>query len=204
MRRWTFTAAVLFVATALVVGCGKSEKKSQTGAQAQSQTQTAQSGKRSAQSVQEAVMNAAQKSRYPKAPDFELADLKGNTVRLSDYKGKMIILDFWATWCPPCRAEIPMFVKLYNEFKSKGLMIIGASVDRDGPDVVREFAKNFKMNYPVVMADMKTVSAYGGIEAIPTTFIINPKGEIVNRFVGYRDEATFRGEIQRWLPGASK
>lgn len=200
MRKAMLIVVVGVLSTGLLFGCSKSEKKNQTASQAnpkQTVEETAQT--HSANQVRQAVQQAMQQSRYPQAPDFELVDLNGKPVRLSDYKGKMIILDFWATWCPPCRAEIPSFVKLYSEYKDKGLVIIGVSLDREGPDVVREFAKNFKMNYPVVMGDMKTVSAYGGIEAIPTTFIINKKGQIVDRFVGYRDENTFRNEIARWL-----
>jgi len=143
------------------------------------------------------------KQSYPKAPNFQLKDLSGKSVSLSDFAGKMVILDFWATWCPPCRAEMPDFIKLYNEFRQRGLVIVGIAADQGGQQVVEQFVKENQVNYPILMYDMKVISDYGGISGIPTTFIINKKGEIVSQFVGYRDENVFRQEIQRWLHNPS-
>lgn len=137
---------------------------------------------------------------YPIAPDFTLKDLNDKNVSLSDYSGKLVFVNFWATWCPPCRAEVPAFISLYDKYKEQGLEIIGISTDRDGKAVVQSFVEKSNVNYPIVMFDMNVISAYGGITGIPTTFIVNPEGNIVNKFVGYPGEEAFEKEIQKWLP----
>ena len=133
------------------------------------------------------------------APPWEASDVEGKTVKSSDFKGKVVILDFWATWCPPCREEIPGFVALQNKYANKGLTIVGVSLDEQGPSVVKPFMKRFAMNYPVVMGDSKLVSDYGGISAIPTTFIIDRQGNVVTAHQGYTDQATFEAEIRPLL-----
>ncbi len=137
--------------------------------------------------------------KYPKAPEFTLKDLKGNEVSLSDYSGKLVFVNFWATWCGPCRQEIPGFIKMYDKYQDKGLVIIGISTDRDGSKKVLQFANKNKINYPVLMYNMKIINDYGGITGIPTTFIVNRKGEIVNKFVGFPGDQAFEIEIQKWL-----
>lgn len=133
------------------------------------------------------------------APQFTLDDINGKSVSLNDYKGKVIILDFWATWCPPCREEIPDFIALQNEYGKKGLQIIGIAVDRDGIKSVKPFYENMGMNYPVLLTDGKVESRYGGIRAIPTTFIIDKKGSIVKKYVGFQSKAVFEKEIKELL-----
>lgn len=132
------------------------------------------------------------------APDFSLSLINGGTLKLSEYFGKVIILDFWATWCPPCRAEIPDFISLYNEYKDRGLVIIGISVD-DSIEPVKKFIQQNNVNYPVVMGNSKVIQDYGGITGIPTTFIIDKKGNIVEKFVGYRPKEVFEKSIKRLL-----
>jgi len=119
-----------------------------------------------------------------KAPNFTLKDISGKDVKLSDYKGKVVILDFWATWCGPCRRGIPDLIALQKQY-SKDLAVIGISLDQKNTiaDVV-PFYKSFGINYPVVYGDAKIVQAYGGIEAIPTSFVIDREGKIVNKYVG--------------------
>ncbi len=133
------------------------------------------------------------------APNFTLNEINtGKPIVLSSYKGDVVVLDFWATWCPPCRAEIPHWVSLYNRYKKRGLAIIGVSVD-DSTTPVRPFLDEYHVDYPVVMGSNKVVDEYGGINGIPTTFIINQKGDIVKQVVGYRSSKTFDKIIKKLL-----
>ncbi len=119
--------------------------------------------------------------------------------KLSDFKGKVVVLNFWATWCPPCRREIPDFVALQKQYADKGLVIIGVSLDEDGAAVVKPFASKMGINYPVVMGDQKTAAAYGGIQVVPTTFIFDKSGKIAAQHEGGADRATFEAEIKPLL-----
>jgi thiol-disulfide isomerase/thioredoxin len=138
--------------------------------------------------------------RAETAHDWELKDLAGKTVKLSDFKGKVVILDFWATWCPPCRAEIPHFVELQKQYGDQGLVVIGMSLDEGGPNVVSSFAKEQGINYPVVIGNQDIATQYGGIEGIPTTFVIDGDGKIVSKHVGFTDKSVFEDEIKKLLP----
>ncbi|MEO0300374.1 MAG: TlpA disulfide reductase family protein [candidate division WOR-3 bacterium] len=137
-----------------------------------------------------------------RVPSFTLKTLDGENFNINDYIGKkVIIIDFWATWCPPCRAEIPGFVRLYSKYKEKGVLIVGISLDRGGnaEELVKNFAKEFGINYPLMMGTEEVAKEFGGIFAIPTTFIINKKGEIIEKIVGYRDESFFEKKIRENL-----
>jgi len=127
---------------------------------------------------------------YPQAPEFSLTDLMGNDISLSDFQGKVIFLNFWATWCPPCRTEIPGFVNVFEKYKTKGMQIIGISVDRIKPEKVFEFVKEYKINYPVIMADSELVRKYEPGRAIPVTIIIDSQGRIRHKHIGYMDKDT--------------
>jgi thiol-disulfide isomerase/thioredoxin len=144
---------------------------------------------------------AAQESEAKKttAPGWELNDLDGKQVKLSDFKRKVVILNFWATWCAPCRVEIPGFLELQKKYGDKGLAVIGVSVDEQGPEVVKEFVKQFQMTYPVVVGNEKIIEAYGGIDGIPTTFVIDREGRIIGKHIGYEDKETLEKEIQSLL-----
>ena len=133
------------------------------------------------------------------APSWELKDLEGKTVKLADFKGKVVLLNFWATWCPPCRQEIPDLVALQNQYRDKGLVVIGISLDEKGPAPVKAFVNRMKINYPVVMGDQKTAAAYGGIEAIPTTFYIDRAGNVAGVHQGGADRATFEAALKPLL-----
>jgi cytochrome c biogenesis protein CcmG/thiol:disulfide interchange protein DsbE len=136
------------------------------------------------------VQAPAENSSAAKAPDFEVNDLSGKKIRLSDYKGSVVFLDFWASWCGWCKIEIPFFSDMYNKYKDKGLVIIGiATSDRD--ERVSAFVNSYKMTYPVVMAKDEIVSAYGGIRGLPTTFVIDKNGNIARQYVGYRPREVF-------------
>lgn len=113
------------------------------------------------------------------APDFSVRDLQGNTLTLADFKGKVLVINFWATWCPPCRREIPDFIEAYKELKGQGLEILGISVDTQltGPQVL-EWAKRAGINYPIAMAAEKIVTDYEPGDYIPATIVIDRKGQI--------------------------
>jgi peroxiredoxin len=123
------------------------------------------------------------------APNFSLKDLQGNAVSLAGYKGKVLFVNFWATWCPPCRAEIPDFIEAFKNNKSKGLEILGLSVDKLTPDELRSFVADAKMNYPVALADSKIVGDFQPGQYIPATIVIDKKGIIRHREVGQMDGA---------------
>lgn len=133
-----------------------------------------------------------------KAPAWELRDLDGKLVKSSDFDGKVVILDFWATWCAPCKAEIPGFVELQKQYGDRGLIVVGISLDEGGPAVVKRFMTQFGMNYPVVLGDVGLMKAFGGT-AIPTTLIIDRSGNIVSRHIGFAPKETFESEIKPLL-----
>ena len=133
------------------------------------------------------------------APDFSLTTVDGNFLSLSEYRGKVVLIDFWATWCPPCREEVPGFVDLYNRYHAKGLEIIGVSLDDGGPAVVREFMKEYGVNYSVVMGTSQVTRAYGGIRALPTTFLVDHRGKIVKKYIGGYPASQFEADITQVL-----
>ena len=128
-------------------------------------------------------------------PPFLLQDLDGNVVSTAQWQGKVVILNFWATWCPPCREEIPILIELAKKYKDS-LIIVGVSVDDGSPEEVREFAKAFHMNYPVVMWSHELVSEYGGVPALPTTFLINKDARIVQKHEGLYPPEVYDTEVR--------
>ncbi len=119
-----------------------------------------------------------------KAPQFALKDLKGNTLRLEDLKGRVVLLNFFATWCGPCRLEIPEFVKLHKRFKNEGLEIVGISLDMEGGAVLNPFVESYGIPYPIVIGTRQVVEDYGGIRGIPTSFLVDRDGSIAREFIG--------------------
>ena len=124
--------------------------------------------------------------------------MSGQQLHLSEYRGKLVLLDFWATWCDPCREEIPHFVELQNTYRDRGLQIVGISMD-DGPEPVRDFYQSFKMNYPVVMGNATTGELYGGVLGLPIAFLIGRDGRIYSKHIGATDISVFEGEIATLL-----
>jgi thiol-disulfide isomerase/thioredoxin len=132
------------------------------------------------------------------APEFQLAGLDGKPVTLAASKGKVIVVNFWATWCGPCRAEIPDLVRLQNKYKDR-LQILGLAVDDDDPDAVKKFAAEFGINYPVALATNEIRLEYGGIPALPTSFVLDSEGRVVQKHEGLRDPVLYETEIRSLL-----
>jgi len=147
------------------------------------------------------VPTTSAQGNYASAPNFKLTDLNGKSISLSDYKGKVLFLNFWATWCPPCRAEIPDFVEAYAEQKANGLEILGISVDTKGKEAVVAFVDKYKINYPVVLESRQTtekiINDYQPGEYIPATIIIDKSGRIRHKEVGAIDKETLLKHFQR-------
>lgn len=142
---------------------------------------------------------SANTSDKKKAPDFALKTLEGKTVKLSDYKGKIIIIDFWATWCPPCRKGIPDLIELQKAY-SKDLVIVGISLDQERTlKDLKPFIENYGINYPVVLGNEKVVKDYGGVNAIPTSFVVDQKGFIIDSHVGLVPKSVYEDKIKMLL-----
>ncbi len=133
------------------------------------------------------------------APQWTLNDVNGNPVSFSQFKGKTVVIDFWATWCPPCRVEIPGYIELQDDHAKDDLVIIGVSLDRKGPEVVKSFMEKHGMNYVVVMGNEKTVEAFGGFRGIPTTFIIDRDGNIRDKKTGAEEKEVFEKRLKKYL-----
>ena len=126
----------------------------------------------------------------PMAPDFSLPDLTGKMVTLKQYRGKVVVLDFWATWCPPCRAAIPELVKLQDKYRDNGLIVLGISTDDTqnvNNEYLRLFCGKFKINYSILRYNHKVLEAYFGRKAaaLPTIYVIDREGQVRNKFVGF-------------------
>lgn len=134
------------------------------------------------------------------APDFALKDANGTTVHLSDYKGKVVLLDFWATWCGPCKIEIPWFMEFEQQLKSRGFAVLGVSMDEGGWDEVKPYIAERKINYRILLGDESLEKAYGNLDALPTTLLIDRSGRIAAIHVGIeKGKNEIREEIDRLL-----
>jgi thiol-disulfide isomerase/thioredoxin len=133
-------------------------------------------------------------------PEFSLPTaVDGKIVSSESFKGKVILVTFFATWCPPCRQEIPLLIQLHNEYGSKGFTVIGLSVDEGGAKVVSKLVKQAEINYPVLMADRATARAFGGIAGIPTSFLVNKKGHVVKKYPGFVPHSLLARDIEAVL-----
>jgi peroxiredoxin len=133
------------------------------------------------------------------APDFALKDAEGKTVHLADYRGKVVLLDFWATWCDPCRLEIPWFIEMQRKNKDRGFEVLGVSMDDEGWEVVKPFVKNIGVNYRVLIGNDQTTELYGGVDALPTTFLIDRQGKIAAVHIGLASRKDFEDGVEQLL-----
>ena len=166
-------AAVLFAAALLAGSCSKSER------------------------VRAASPKAAGNRKA--APAFTLKDAEGKTVSLADYKGKVVLLNFWATWCGPCKIEIPWFVAFEQKYKEKGFSVVGVSMDEEGWNTVKPFLAEEKINYRVLLGNDSVGTLYGGVDSLPTTFVIDREGNIAATHIGLVSKSDYEDEIVQLL-----
>jgi peroxiredoxin len=133
------------------------------------------------------------------APDFSLTDATGATVKLSEQKGKVVLLNFWATWCGPCKVEIPWFMSFQQQYKDRNFTVLGVAFDDDGWTAVKPYIAEHKINYRVVVGNDALDKAYGGVESLPTTFLIGRDGRVASKHVGLVSKSTYQDEIARLL-----
>ncbi|MNK40054.1 Thiol-disulfide oxidoreductase ResA [compost metagenome] len=134
------------------------------------------------------------------APDFSLPAARGEgTVSLSQYKGNVVLVNFWATWCPPCREEIPAFIKVRDSLHAQGFEIIGVALDEGGASVVVPFAQEYAISYPLAIGDQAVTQRYGGIRGIPASFLVDREGKIVQKYVGAIDAQTLENAVRAIL-----
>ncbi len=134
-----------------------------------------------------------------KAPDFTLRDAEGRQVRLSDYRGKVVLLNFWATWGGPCRVEIPWFIQFEKEYKDRGFAVLGVSMDEDGWDAVRPYIARMRINYRILMGDSLVSDLYGGVDSLPTSFMIDRQGRVARMHIGLVSRSEYQNDINALL-----
>lgn len=152
----------------------------------------------STETAKRAAAESKHEDRKP-APDFTLKDASGNEVKLSQYRGRAVLLNFWATWCGPCALEIPWFVDFQRDLQSKGLEVLGVSMDTEGWSVIKPFVASHKMNYRILLGDDSVGQLYGGVDSLPTSFIIDKNGKIAYVHVGLAGRNEYLHEIESVL-----
>lgn len=180
-----FIAFALATTVAAVVGCSSDSK-----------LELKLQGSASPAQVS-AAANAQVSGR--KAPGFVLTDLAGNAVDFGRFQGKVVLVDFWATWCPPCRRSIPDLSELHSKYSERGFEVVGISLDQTGPAKVASFAGQMQIPYTIVMGNPQVVNDWKAGTAIPVAFLVDRNGEIVDRFVGYHDKSVLEEKIQKFL-----
>jgi cytochrome c biogenesis protein CcmG/thiol:disulfide interchange protein DsbE len=138
------------------------------------------------------------------APSFSLKDADGRTVTLAGYKGKVVLLNFWATWCGPCKIEIQWFSDFEQKYKDRGFAVLGVAMDEEGWEVVKPYIAKNKVNYRILAGDDATAQMYGGVDSLPTTFMIDAAGRIASTHVGLVSKSDYENEIVQLLDGAKR
>jgi len=133
------------------------------------------------------------------APDFTLEKLNGGNLKLSDLRGKAVLLNFWATWCGPCKIETPWLVEMQSQYGNQGLQVVGVAMDDSGKDEISKFAKDMGVNYPVLLGKEAVGEEYGGVPALPESFFIGRDGKIVDRIIGLKGKAEIEDAIKKAL-----
>ena len=149
--------------------------------------------------AQAAGSTAAVSAPRKPAPDFELKTLDGRTVKLSDFRGKAMVVNFWATYCGPCRVEMPWLIDFYARYKTQGLEIVGVSMDDGDQEQVAAFVKEFNVNYTIVMGNHAVGDAYGGARFLPQTFLVDREGRITKSIVGIKSRNDFEESVRLLL-----
>jgi peroxiredoxin len=133
------------------------------------------------------------------APDFALESLDGKTMRLSDFRGKAVLLNFWATWCGPCKIEMPWFVDFQKQYGSQGFQVVGVAMDDASKEAIGKFAKDMGVNYPILIGKESVGDQYGGVPALPESFLISRDGKIMDKIIGLRGKAEIEDAIKKAL-----
>jgi len=136
------------------------------------------------------------------APDFTLQSLSGKSVHLSDFRGKAVVLNFWATWCAPCKIEMPWFVELQKQYGQDGLQFVGVAMDDANPKDIAQFAEDMGVNYPILLGKESVGDAYGGIPFMPETFYIGRDGKLVDKTLGLKGRGEIEDDIKKILASA--
>jgi thiol-disulfide isomerase/thioredoxin len=145
------------------------------------------------------VSSAPRITQATVAPDFSLESLDGKNMRLSDLRGKAVLLNFWATWCGPCKIEMPWFVELQNQYGSQGLQIVGVAMDDASKEDIAKFAKDMGVNYPILIGKEAVGDAYGGVPAMPETFFIGRDGKVVDKIIGLKGKSEIEDAVKKTL-----
>ncbi|HET9234767.1 MAG TPA: TlpA disulfide reductase family protein [Candidatus Eisenbacteria bacterium] len=186
------TASLSTLILAVTVGCGDATETKSKATTATTTTKV--STEKSAVSKP-----AVDTSQLQAAPAWSLVNLEGKPVSSESLKGKVLIVDFWATWCGPCRASIPHLVALQNTYKAKGFEVVGVSLDQQGPAVVEAFVNKYEIPYTIVMGNQKVVDSFGGVRGIPTAFIISQDGKIYRKIVGLVGKEQYEKDVKALL-----
>jgi peroxiredoxin len=141
-------------------------------------------------------------AKRKQAPNFSLKDATGNTVNLADYRGKVVLVNFWATWCGPCEVEIPWFIEFEQKYKDQGFAVLGVSMDDDGWKSVQPYVAKHKINYRVVIGSEVVSQQFGNIDSLPTSFVLDRQGRIAASHVGLAEQKDYQNEIVKLLEDA--